>query len=186
MRWMHDISRVLPTNGPAQERDPSGIDTVVLHCTAMPGWNVWETARYHTGPNHISADGCPTIAYAYFVEPDGLIYRCLDDATRAWHVGEWNDRAIGVCMAYEACDDPPPDEQLTAAVDVCAALVRRLGLRAERVLGHRELEGTGFVVESGKPVLVKECPGRVVDMDEFRRHVAAAVEHPEAHTVEAA
>ncbi len=186
MRWLHDIAGVLPTNGPAQRRDASSIDTVVLHCTAMPGWNVWETARYHTGPNHISEDGCPTIAYAYFVEPDGLAYRCLDDETRAWHVGPWNDRAIGVCMAYEAGDAPPPEDQLEAAVDVCASLVDRLGLSPDRVLGHRELEGTGFVVEDGETVSMKECPGRAIDMEEFRRRVAEALARPEEHAVEMA
>ncbi len=186
MRWIHDISRVLPTNGPPQRRDPSAIDTVVLHCTAMVGWNVWETARYHTGPNHISEDGCPTIAYAYFVEEDGLAYRCLDDDVRAWHVGPWNDRAVGVCMAYEACDEPPPDEQLNAAVDVCTSLVRRLGLSPDRVLGHRELEGTGFAVEDGEVVLMKECPGRSVDMEDFRCRVADALARPAGHEVEVA
>lgn len=184
MRFIHDIREALPVNGNAERRDPSAIDTVVLHCTAMPGWNVWETARYHTGPNHISEAGCPTIAYAYFIEPDGLIYRCLDHLTRSWHVGAWNDRAIGVCLSYEACDDPPPAEQLSAAVDLCAMLVRDLHLSAARVLGHRELEGTGFVVEEGETVYRKECPGRAIDMNLFRRRVAQACERPDEHLVE--
>ncbi|MFH1864685.1 MAG: hypothetical protein ABIK85_02255, partial [Candidatus Eisenbacteria bacterium] len=74
MHWLHDISAVLPVARDPQLRDAAAIDTIVLHCTAMAGWNVWETARYHTGPNHICEEGCPTIAYAYFVEPDGLLY----------------------------------------------------------------------------------------------------------------
>lgn len=186
MRWIHDISAVLPANGVPEERDPSAIDTVVLHCTAMPDWNVWETARYHTGPNHISPNGCPTIGYAYFVEPDGLIYCCLPAATRSWHVGPWNDRAIGVCLAYEAAGEPPPAEQLSAAVDLCAALVEELGLAPDRVLGHRELEGTGYIVENGKRVQRKECPGRAIDMGEFRAAVKAALECQGCHRVEAA
>ncbi len=176
--WLHDISRVLPVNGEPQRRDPAGIDTVVLHCTAMPGWNVWETARYHTGPNHISDDGCPTIAYAYFVEPDGLTYRCLPHDVRSWHVGPWNDRAIGVCMAYEAGDDAPPAVQLAAAALLCARLVAELGLTPDRVMGHRELEGTGFVIESGERVQRKECPGRAVDLDAFRERVGGILERP--------
>ena len=179
MRWLHDISMVLPRTGDPERRDVTGIDTIVLHCTAMPGWNVWETARYHTGPNHISEDGCPSIAYAYFVEPDGLLYRCLPHEIRSWHVGPWNECSVGVCMAYDACDDPPPWIQLTVAVDICADLARKLGLSAERVMGHRELEGTGFVIENGERIQKKECPGSLVDMDEFRRAVAAALERPD-------
>lgn len=176
VRWMHDISKVLPVHGDVETRDVSGIDTVVLHCTAMPGWNVWETARYHTGPNHISDEGCPTIAYAYFIEEDGLAYKCLPHAVRSWHVGPWNDRAIGVCMAYAAGGEPPAEAQLEAAAEVCAQLVLELGLSAGSVMGHRELEGSGFVVERGRRVQRKECPGAAVDMDEFRKRVAGILE----------
>jgi hypothetical protein len=178
MRWLHDISAILPTRGASETRDASGIDTIVLHCTAMPEWNVWEVARYHTGPNHISPEGCPTIAYAYFVEPDGLMYRCLSHEVRAWHVGPWNDRAIGVCLAYDAAGEPPPDAQLAAAVELCAMLARDLGLPASRVLGHRELQGTGFTVEGGVKVPRKECPGAAIDMDAFRRAVERVLERP--------
>ncbi|MFH1502079.1 MAG: peptidoglycan recognition family protein [Candidatus Eisenbacteria bacterium] len=184
VRWIHDIRAVLPARDDAEERDDSAVDTIVLHCTAMPDWNVWETARYHTGPNHISPEGCPTIAYAYFIEQDGLVYRCLSHSVRSWHVGSWNDRAIGVCLAYDAGDDPPPREQLAAAVDVCAALVLELGLTPDRVMGHRELEGTGYVVEDGETVQRKECPGMAIDMDAFRRAVARALERPGEHRVE--
>ena len=178
MHWLHDISMVLPVSRDPETRDIALIDTIVLHCTAMPGWNVWETARYHTGPNHICDDGCPTIAYAYFIEPDGLLYRCLDGGVRSWHVGPWNDRSIGVCMAYEGSDTPPPEIQLTVASEMCAALALEYGLQADRVLGHRELEGTGYVVEDGHEVQRKECPGLAVDMDEFRRHVASVMVRP--------
>jgi N-acetyl-anhydromuramyl-L-alanine amidase AmpD len=178
MHWLHDISAVLPTNGEPVERDPALVDTIVLHCTAMADWNVWDTARYHTGPNHISADGCPTIAYAYFVERDGLLYRTLPHDVRAWHAGPWNERSIGVCMAYEAGDDPPPPAQLATAAEICAHLVRTLGLDEERVMGHRELEGTGYVIENGEIVQRKECPGRAVDMDRFRRTVATILARP--------
>ena len=178
MRWLHDISMVLPVNGVPEERDSSAIDTIVLHCTAMPDWNVWETARYHTGPNHISSCGCPTIAYAYFVEPDGLLYRCLRHEVRSWHVGPWNDRAVGVCLAYEAGSEPLPSRQMVAAVELCASLARELNLPAERILGHRELEGTGYTMEDGQAVQRKECPGRAIDMDSFRRSVAEELERP--------
>lgn len=178
MRWVHDISPVLPRSREPDLRDPRGIDTVVLHCTAMRGWNVWDVARYHTGPNHMSADGCPTIGYAYFVEPDGLLYRCLPHEVRSWHVGPWNDRALGVCLAYEAAEARPPPAQLAAAAELCAWLAAGLGLSSARVLGHRELEGTGYVFEGGVRVQRKECPGRGVDMDEFRRMVGSAMKRP--------
>lgn len=183
MRWLHDLTGVLPRSRDPETRDVEGVDTIVLHCTAMPGWNVWRTARYHTGPNHISAEGCPTISYAYFVEPDGILYRCLPHDVRGWHAGPWNDRAIGVCLAYEAKDEPPPPVQLAAAADLCARLARQLGLSSDRILGHRELEGTGYTVEEGRTVRRKECPGMAIDMDRFRRTVAGLLERPGGHEV---
>jgi N-acetyl-anhydromuramyl-L-alanine amidase AmpD len=176
MFWIHDISAVLPSRGDRQVRDVSAVDTIVLHCTAMPDWNVWRTASYHTGPNHISEDGCPSIAYAYFVEPDGLLYRCLPHDVRSWHAGPWNERSIGVCMAYDAGEDPPPPRQLEVAARVCASLALEFGLSPERVLGHRELEGTGYVMEDGRRIARKECPGAAVDMDAFRRMVTGLME----------
>jgi N-acetylmuramoyl-L-alanine amidase len=168
---LHDISSVLPVSREPERRDPEGIDTIVLHCTAVPGWNVWDTARYHTGPNHISDEGCPTIAYAYFIESDGLAYRCLPLDVRSWHVGSWNDRSVGVCLAYEGADVPPPPRQLDVAAALCARLACELGLSAERVVGHRELEGTGYVTENGRRVQKKTCPGAAIDMDAFRERV---------------
>jgi hypothetical protein len=183
MRWLHDISSVLPTNGEPDTRDVAGIDSIVIHCTAMPEWNVWDVARYHTGPNHISLDGCPTIGYAYFVEPDGLLYKCLRHEIRSWHVGPWNDRAVGICLAYEAGEAPPSGVQLAAAVDLAARLVIELDLSPRRVFGHRELEGTGSVAEGGHMVQRKECPGVAIDMDRFRRIVGEVLDRPEGPDV---
>jgi hypothetical protein len=175
--WVHDISSVLPENRAPERRDPGSIDTIALHCTGVPGWNVWDVARYHTGPNHISLDGCPTICYAYFIEPDGLIYRCLPLDVRSWHAGPWNGRAVGVCMASGGIG-AVPDRQLGAAAELCAALALRLSLSPDRVLGHRELEGSGYVIEDGRAVNRKECPGAGVDMDTFRRAVGEALARP--------
>ena len=86
-------------------------------------------------------------------------------------------------MAYEACEDPPPREQLAAAAELCARLIRELGLTPDRVLGHRELEGTGYVIEHGECVQRKECPGLAVGMDEFRGRVAAILERSDGPDV---
>ena len=61
---------------------------------------------------------------------------------------------------------------------MCAALAVELGLPAGSVRGHRELEGTGYVIEDGEEVQCKECPGLAVDMDEFRRSVESAMARP--------
>ena len=83
-----------------------------------------------------------------------------------------------MCLAYDGGLEPPPARQVAAAVELCAHLALRLGLPAERVLGHRELEGTGYTVEDGRVIERKECPGKAIDMDAFRRRVADAMARP--------
>jgi len=65
-------------------------------------------------------------------------------------------------------------------------VVRELGLDAARVMGHRELEGTGFVIDDGEVVRKKTCPGEAVDLDRFRQDVAEALTRPGGPRVEAA
>ncbi len=176
---VEDIRDSLPLNPRLQPRlrRPGDIDRLVLHCTdAAPSWGALECARYDVGPNHISAKGCPTITYAYFVNADGRVQKCLGHEVVSWHVGDWNFRSLGVVLAYRASGNgsPPPAIQLEAAGELFARLCQTLHLKPEtQVVGHRELLGTGYNLDAGgNKILRKECPGKLVDLDEFRRETA--------------
>jgi len=175
---IEDISKILPVNPALRPklRQVNEIDRLVLHCTdAPPTWDVFACARYDIGPNHISAQGCPTITYAYFVNADGSVQKCLSSEIVSWHVGNWNRRSLGVVLAYRATGNssPPPTPQLEAASRLFAMLCKDLRLTPEaNAVGHRELLGTGYNVVNGKPVLRKQCPGLKVDLDAFRQDVA--------------
>lgn len=185
-RWQRPIARTLyveedirgrlpinPNRTPAIRR-PNEIDRLVLHCTDAPqSWGADDCAEYDVGPNHISAKGCPTITYAYFVNSDGLVQKCLSKDIVSWHVGNWNRRSLGVALAYRATGnlESPPSTQLEAAGELFARLCLTLGLQpASNVVGHRELSGTGYVVDAqGVKRYRKECPGSKVNLDEFRQ-----------------
>jgi hypothetical protein len=176
---IEDVRDRLPTNPQrsSQVRSPSDIDRLVLHCTdAAPSWGVMDCARYDVGPNHISAQGCPTITYAYFVNADGGVQKCLSHEVVSWHVGDWNYRSLGVVLAYRASGSsaPPPAIQLIAAAELFARLCQTLNLKPEaNIVGHRELPGTGYNLDpQGHKILRKECPGLLVDLDDFRRETA--------------
>jgi len=160
----------------ASIRRPGDIQRVVLHCTdAAPSWDVFQCARYDVGPNHISARGCPTITYAYFVNADGSVQKCLSHDTVSWHVGDWNRSSLGVVLAYRASGNtaPPPAIQVATASELFARLCATLSLSpATGVVGHRELLGTGYTIQNGMKQLRKECPGLKIDLDEFRQDVA--------------
>jgi len=146
----------------------------VLHCTdAKPSWGALQCAEYDIHPNHISQQGCPTITYAYFVNANGLIHKCLSRTVVSWHVGDWNFRSLGVALAYRATGnpEPPPSAQLEAAAALFARSCLELSLDPQaNIVGHRELAKTGYHLDThGKKVYRKTCPGWKVDLDEFRR-----------------
>jgi N-acetyl-anhydromuramyl-L-alanine amidase AmpD len=158
-------------------RRPGDVDRLVLHCTdASPSWGALDCARYDINPNHISATGCPTITYTYFINADGLVQKCLSHDVVSWHVGDWNARSLGVAMAYRATgkSDPPPAAQLEAAAELLARLCQTFNLQPGlNVVGHRELLGTGYWVDGqGRKHLRKECPGLKVDLSELRQVAA--------------
>lgn len=176
---IEDIRDRLPINPNlrARIRRPNHIDRLVLHCTdAPPTWGAMACATYDVHPNHISARGCPTITYTYFVNADGLVQKCLSHDVVSWHAGDWNFRGLGVVLAYRATGNaaPPPTAQLEAAAELFARLCDNLGLLpVPNVVGHRELKGTGYVIDAhGQVKLRKECPGLKVNLDEFRQETA--------------
>lgn len=175
---VEDVRSRLPINPrlTPRIRRPSDIDRLVLHCTdAPPTWNVFKCAEYDVHPNHISAKGCPTITYTYFVNADGSVQKCLSHDVVSWHAGEWNTRGLGVVLAYRATGNsaPPPRDQLEAASELFARLCATFGLQAPaNVVGHRELLNTGYTLDAnGRKHLRKECPGMLIDLDEFRQEI---------------
>ncbi|MDI2032880.1 N-acetylmuramoyl-L-alanine amidase [Saccharopolyspora sp. TS4A08] len=107
---------------------------------------------------------------------DGSIH--LVAAGRANHAGEakasgpmpaagsGNDIYIGFEWDYQGVEQHPSREQYDAAVRATAAVLRHLRVPAEHTRGHKETSVTG-----------KIDPGNV-DLNQFRAHVSAAMNHP--------
>ncbi|MEB3372248.1 peptidoglycan recognition protein family protein [Saccharopolyspora mangrovi] len=107
---------------------------------------------------------------------DGSIH--LVAAGRANHAGEakasgpmpaagsGNDIYIGFEWDYQGVEQHPSREQYDAAVRATAAVLRHLRVPAEHTRGHKETTTTG-----------KIDPGNV-DLNQFRAHVAAAMNQP--------
>ncbi|OQY04091.1 MAG: hypothetical protein B6I22_10235 [Desulfobacteraceae bacterium 4572_123] len=178
-----DIRDRLPVNS---QRNPrirplNDIERIVLHCTdAQPGWGAFQCAQYDIKPNHISQRGCPTITYAYFVNADGLVQKCLSRTVVSWHVGNWNYSSLAVVLAYRATGNqqPPPPAQIEAVSALFARICQQLTLDPRsNIVGHRELLGTGYHLGAdGKKSYRKSCPGWKVDLDEFRQETGRLFE----------
>ncbi|MGW4742344.1 N-acetylmuramoyl-L-alanine amidase [Nocardia xishanensis] len=156
-----------------------------LRVVEFPGWRerghgdfgeIWGVIAHHTGGSHTP---CAEIAYGLpnlagplsqlHLDRDGTV--TVVAAGVAWHagVGRWpglpednaNFHTIGIEAVNNGTEGWSP-EQYDAYVGCCAAILRRLGHGADRVIGHKEWAGS----KQGK-----WDPGGM-DMDQFRADVA--------------
>ncbi|MBF6459792.1 N-acetylmuramoyl-L-alanine amidase [Nocardia puris] len=157
-----------------------------LRVVEFPGWrqrghgdfrNVWGVIAHHTGGSNTPPS---EIAYGFSHLPGPLsqIHLAKDGTVTvvavgvAWHAGvgsypglpqnDANWHTIGIEAANNGTEGWSPT-QYDAYVRCCAAIVRRLGYGAERVIGHKEWAGRA----QGK-----WDPGQM-DMARFRADITA-------------
>ncbi|MGW4364611.1 N-acetylmuramoyl-L-alanine amidase [Nocardia takedensis] len=156
-----------------------------LRVVEFPGWRdrghgdfreIWGIVAHHTGssgaPAAEIAYGLPTLAgplSQLHLAQDGTV--TVVAAGVAWHAGRgaWpglpEDDANYYTIGIEAANNGTEGwsrAQYDAYVGCCAAILRRLGHGADRVIGHKEWAG---------PKQGKWDPG-AMDMDRFRADVA--------------
>jgi hypothetical protein len=160
-------------------RKLSDIKQIVVHCDDSD-WTYQQVNAYDISTQcHINpGKGCPGMTYTYFIMPDGTTYYCMDQTEVTWHVGMFNWESLGVCISYKAIGvtTSPPATQLDALVDLLGDLCLQLKVEPKKVVGHRELPGTGYLIINGKKQLKKTCPGMLVDLDNMRTDVAKDIQ----------
>lgn len=174
-----DIINQLPRHKTKKyaRRSPTEIGYVVVHTT---DWNttIEKVVKYDIGPNHISKTGCPGSTYHEFIMGNGEIYKALEDTEVSWHSGKWNNKSYAIALMYKCTNEPgldqfaPPVLAITSLQTRAGDLCLQYGLDPDRVVGHRELKGTGWFWHKGSKRLRKSCPGKKLDMDDVRKNVA--------------
>ena len=135
-------------------RTLSQIRYLVIHHSGGFNQSVEAIARYHVGPNHISSEGIPGIAYHFYITEDGTTFQTNELETVSWHVGGNNTASVGICMSGNFNGQPPSQAQLQSALSLVASLVDKLG--NVEVKGHRDFSNTS-------------CPGQFTDLSIFDR-----------------
>ena len=157
----------------------SSINKIVIH-TSDRDWSITELAKFDIEPNHISDTGCPAITYHDVIMKTGVVFHTLPYKEVSWHAGGYNSGSVAVALMYR-CTDPetqkdrfhPTTNALKALVSHCGKLCLRFNLTPDRVLGHRELFGTGwFRNKHGSKRLRKTCPGLKINLDVLRKNIA--------------
>lgn len=141
-------------------RNSSDIRQIVVHHSATKPISVdgradaEAFARYH-----VQTHGWPGIGYDYVIGANGTVYKTNRNNAVNYHAGNANKISLGICLAGNFDLGEPPAEQWRAAARLVRVLMAAYGVPAQRVIGHREVPAA------------KSCPGKRVDMDQFRREV---------------
>lgn len=143
--------------------DPNDISAIVMHATA--NGSLERVVEWFNNP-------AAKVSAHYTVGKDGRIVQHVRDRDRAWHAGksEWNGRpslntwSIGIEMVnWNNGQDPYPEAQHQAVVQLCTYLCRTYGISPDLIVGHRDVS-----------------PGRKTDplgydLERLRREVRAAL-----------
>jgi len=172
------------------KRSLDKIKMIVVHCTDRD-WTMLQLNHYDvqgylkladgtTEINHISSSGLPAITYHDVIMPDGKPYHTLPFEEISWHASGYNSKSIAVAMMLRVTDEKTKKDTYGPSANHLKALQCHLGKRClefgltpDKVVGHRELEGTGYKIDSkGRKRLQKTCPGMQTDLDLLRTNVA--------------
>ena len=152
--WIRDLRSRLPRHPSRRygKRTLDRIEQVIIHHSTGP---ITQTplsiARYHVGPNHISNEGIPGIAYHYIIDRQANVFQTQDLETISWHVSGQNTRSIGICFIGNYDELEPTDRQMLQLLKLIRYLNRRLG-RPLEIAGHRDYAN-------------KSCPGDNMDVN---------------------
>jgi len=98
--------------------------------------------RYHIGPNHISAKGCPHFCYHYGIEKSGKIIQANELSDIVWHTHGQNVVGIGIMLVGDFSGpghvgkSEPTEEQMVALGEICEYLMKGFGIGWGGVFGH--------------------------------------------------
>jgi len=141
--------RVSPNFGP--RRETLTPDMIVLHYTGMAtgaGAEAW------------LCDPASEVSAHYLVHEDGRIVQMVRESDRAWHAGKssWFGRTdINSCSVGIEIVNPGhslgypgfPRRQIDAVIGLCAGIVQRHSIAAQRVLAHSDV-APGRKVDPGE------------------------------------
>ena len=164
----------LPYEASLDERAPTQVDLVVVHCTELPDL---ATAREY-GERALYASGCGNSGH-YYIDRDGSVHLFVRPNRVANHTRGYNPRSIGIELVntgrfphwldsrHQAMDEPYPTAQIQALVALLASLRQELpALRF--IAGHEDLDTTRVEASDDPSLQVarKRDPGPLFPWDE--------------------
>ncbi|MEZ4433253.1 MAG: N-acetylmuramoyl-L-alanine amidase [bacterium] len=129
--------------------------------------------RYHL------SKGWSDIGYHYIVRQDGTIEEGRAETAVGAHVEGVNRFSVGICFSGHGDEADHTAVQRSAGLALTRRLMKKYGVPAENVLGHREVNA---LVREGKVDskyrTSKSCPGSLVDMNDVRAELRSSTRLP--------
>jgi N-acetylmuramoyl-L-alanine amidase len=148
-----------------QRPNPKDIWAIVIHSTANS--SLEGVINWFNNPQAL-------VSAHYSIGKDGRTVQHVRDENRAWHAGksEWkgvpnvNNYAIGIELVnLNDGQDPYPEEQHQANVQLCITMCRKHNIKTENIMGHLDI-----AVPKGR----KTDP-RGYDLERLRHEVSVAL-----------
>jgi len=133
------------------------------HCDPRPQGNGWKIAGYH----FVIQNGYPIYNSWHNKQYKGSQVEFLVPIEQVSNGCKYaNKNSINVCLIGNFDTESPGNVQYSEAIDLIARLLKKYNLTVADVYGHGEM-----MKKIGKEGYVKSCPGKLFDMDHFRRAV---------------
>lgn len=160
---------------------------IVIHHNAKAGRTVKDIRR-----THVDGFGWDDIGYHTVIEDDPLATRrdgrpedrpgAHASGANGWAPGAEDD-TLALCIVGNFNVTRPTMAQWLAAIREVRGWMARYNIRADNVIGHREIA----LVPGAKPTR-KSCPGKLFDLEHFRQDLELGVDvlcadHPTAPSV---
>ena len=114
----------------------------------------------------------PYCSYHDYIRIDGSWNHLVEYDIVTWHASGHNTSAIGVALEYRPGRGVlPAHVMMEGLIEYLSIGCYALAISPHEIYGHRELLGTGFVMDGTKKRLLKECPGMLIDLDRLREDV---------------
>ncbi len=118
------------------------INKIILH-QELGESDIEAVNTYHTGPNHISNQGCPHFCYHYGIRKNGEVVQVNPLTAVTWHTKGQNTVSIGIMLVgnfngtgYTSGTGEPSAAQLASMKALVAYLQEKFELSNQDIYGH--------------------------------------------------
>lgn len=127
----------------------TSIENIMIHHTAHPTWDIYETHRYHQKIN-----GWAGIGYNFFINTDGTIFEGRGFNVGAGASGGYNYNSLHICFAGNFENTKPTEAQIQSGKELIQFLLNLIPQKLN-ILGHKDVGDT-------------LCPGKYFPLEEFK------------------